>query len=733
MRTCKRARLLAGWVLVGLAMSVAAVPAASSATAAAGTATVGPNINLTAAPGNQAETAVAIDPSNPDRAFMVAMDDRMTGLGAARTTDGGVTWTRSRVATGGGGMPLACCDPSVSWDSFGNLFLSYINAAFSSFTTVVAVSWDGGASFHNPVAVGTLPDQPTIATGPGSVWVTYSGQGGMWAAGAAVTGLGAIGAFFAPAPIPDTTGLSYGDVTVGPDGQVLTANGPALGSTGGTIVVMLSSGLGHPFGPGVTATTTGVGGFLALPAQPNRGTDSEAGLAYDRSGGPHTGRVYLVYADANPAGSANTDIFVRFSDDNGASWSTPARVNDDTGTASQFLPRISLDETSGTIAVSWHDARNDPANVSTQLFAAFSTDFGASFSPNIQVSAGTSDAAVAPPWPAHPTIDYGDYSANAFAAGRLLPVWADNSNATADNPDGTFRAFDIYTAVVTAPTPPTPVVRLSLPAPGATGWYTSAPVTGTVSATTPAGAVVSLTCPGATLGSTEGLGTPTATAVVAVSQQGVSTLACSATSDAGRSGSSVGYSVMLDSGAPVLAPSFTPATQPFPLSAVVTATPNATDPLLDGFASGVASQSCGPVDTASAGAKTLACTAADVAGNVTTNPNVGYVVGYAVAITSPGPGDKVHRGDSITVRFQLRDASGTPIPDTLAGSLGCSVTAGMAGGPSICAAYSASSHSFVAVVQTARTADHGAATLTVSVVSGGTVLGTASVDIRVIG
>jgi hypothetical protein len=37
----------------------------------------------------------------------------------------------------------------------------------------------------------------------------------------------------------------------------------------------------------------------------------------------------------------------------------------------------------------------------------------------------------------------------AFANGRFIPVWADNSNATRDNPNGTGSLFDIYTAIVT--------------------------------------------------------------------------------------------------------------------------------------------------------------------------------------------------------------------------------------------------------------------------------------------
>src|SRR5439155_26395637 len=45
-------------------------------------------------------------------------------------------------------------------------------------------------------------------------------------------------------------------------------------------------------------------------------------------------------------------------------------------------------------------------------------------------------------------IDFGDYEGLAFYGGNFYPVWADNSNSTHDNPDGTLHELDIYTAKV---------------------------------------------------------------------------------------------------------------------------------------------------------------------------------------------------------------------------------------------------------------------------------------------
>ena len=95
-----------------------------------------------------------------------------------------------------------------------------------------------------------------------------------------------------------------------------------------------------------------------------RTIDAEAGLAWDCSNGPHRGRVYLVYTDRPTSSSMDTDIYLRHSDDNGATWTAPLRVNDDMAGngKSQFLPRIALDQTTGCIAISFYDCRNSAAN-----------------------------------------------------------------------------------------------------------------------------------------------------------------------------------------------------------------------------------------------------------------------------------------------------------------------------------------------------------------------------------
>jgi hypothetical protein len=215
-------------------------------------------------------------------------------------------------------------------------------------------------------------------------------------------------------------------------------------------------GLGPaPFGKAILVTRTHVPNFDFIDSQPNRGIDAESGLAFDRSGGAFNGRVYMVYTDQTP-GTSNTDIFLRYSDTGGSSWSNPIRVNDDSTLNSQLLPRIALNNTTGQVAVGWYDARNDAGaggagdtdhipNDDVEYYAALVTPQanGLAVSPNLQVSAGASNAEKA-----HSGIDLGDYTGLDFYNGQIHPEWFDNSNSTGDNPDGSLKDLDIYTATV---------------------------------------------------------------------------------------------------------------------------------------------------------------------------------------------------------------------------------------------------------------------------------------------
>jgi len=421
------------------------------------------NFDVTAKPGNEAEHAIAVNPTNPSNVVaMSTLSDAVAGLAVGTSFNSGRTWARQVIgATTSDQLGDICCDEQLAWDHFGNLWMTYL--VNSSLDVLVAVSTDGGGTFTKVSDIVTSGDQPSISAGANSVWISWTSSPGtlIVASGAPVTGLGQFGSFSTPQRVPTSNGRGdYGDTAVGPNGQVLvTYQDKTGGQHGSNIYTALDpDGLG-PAGfnaPRLLAHSE-VGGFDYIPAQPNRSIDAEANLAWDRTGGAHNGRVYEIWTQETPDESDNTDIMLQYSDDNGTTWSPAVKLNDDHTTNSQYNPAIALDQASGAVGVSWYDTRNDLGtggsgdvdgvpNDDFQIWATDSTNGGASFASNFRVSRGTSSAAVLGNF-----FDTGDYTHAAFVAGSFWPAWSDNSNSTGDNPDGTLHQFDLYTAKVSIP------------------------------------------------------------------------------------------------------------------------------------------------------------------------------------------------------------------------------------------------------------------------------------------
>ncbi|HYH45657.1 MAG TPA: sialidase family protein, partial [Thermoanaerobaculia bacterium] len=240
--------------------------------------TAGPDINLSQKAGADSECAIAKNPANPLQLF-ASCNTASAGLFATRSTDGGTTWTfpdpvDRTIADGdlGQGAP-ACCDPTLAWDSFGNLFITYLAALVggSSPSVETLLSTDGGLTFTPLASFAGSQDQPTIVAenttavgAPVAVWIVWNQSGQMRARGAAVTGLGAVGAFGPLQTIPGTSNCSFGDVAIAPDGTVVQACQNPTGTQGpATIRVNIDAdglGIGN-FGAVINATTTNVGGF----------------------------------------------------------------------------------------------------------------------------------------------------------------------------------------------------------------------------------------------------------------------------------------------------------------------------------------------------------------------------------------------------------------------------------------------------------------------------------------
>lgn len=175
-------------------------------------------------------------------------------------------------------------------------------------------------------------------------------------------------------------------------------------------------------------------------ATTHAGFGADIGCVGGRSQGPAhalkvgpSGALYLVYAD--PVQGRGFDVLLTKSSNGGATWSAPIRLNDDSGTADQFHPTLSVVAGAGgdVVTVSFYDRRDDPANCLAHVYATRSNNGGATWSANAKLTTASSNFDGNPNGP-------GDYSSSSpFAAlAAVFPFFSDHR--TAD--------YEIFTAAI---------------------------------------------------------------------------------------------------------------------------------------------------------------------------------------------------------------------------------------------------------------------------------------------
>jgi hypothetical protein len=122
------------------------------------------------------------------------------------------------------------------------------------------------------------------------------------------------------------------------------------------------------------------------------------------------------------------DVFVTHSDD-GTTWSTPSRVNDDPGFLDNWLPEIAVASLNRPYVI-WYDWRDaPPCGAASHVYAAHSADGGDSWTGDGPVtdvqSAWTSVASNIAP-------NQGSYIALAGTVDGIYPAWADGRNGDPD-------------------------------------------------------------------------------------------------------------------------------------------------------------------------------------------------------------------------------------------------------------------------------------------------------------
>lgn len=153
-------------------------------------------------------------------------------------------------------------------------------------------------------------------------------------------------------------------------------------------------------------------------------------MAVDISGGEYNGNLYVVWANIGVPGQNggnDVDVYMVRSSDQGDTWSTPVKVNQDPSGLGKkhYFPWITCDPSSGVLSVVFYDDRNVASN-QCEVYCANSYDGGVTWE-DFKVS----DVAFTPnPIPGLASQYMGDYLGINARDGWVYPAWTDNRNGT---------------------------------------------------------------------------------------------------------------------------------------------------------------------------------------------------------------------------------------------------------------------------------------------------------------
>lgn len=264
--------------------------------------------------------------------------------------------------------------------------------------------------------------------------------------------------------------------------------------------------------------------------------------------------------------------------------------------------------------------------------------------------------------------------------------------------------------------PPVTTIELTPASPnGDNDWYRGDPVGVTITATDDGG-VAQTRCAldPATAPATFADLPDAACSLTSVGSDGQHTIfAASVDANGNAESPPVSVAFKVDRTAPTLSPTL--SSNPVQIGQMgVTASPNASDET-----SGVASSSCGAVDTSTPGVKTVTCTATDNAGN-TADVDLDYVVEYRIlGFFEPVPSSKWKVRSTVPIKVALGDGAGTRISDEEGAALAssCRVRFSASGAQTKtaeCMKYDAAKDQFVYTWKLGKNGT-GAATITVTV------------------
>ncbi|MEO8147885.1 MAG: T9SS type A sorting domain-containing protein [Bacteroidia bacterium] len=381
----------------------------------------------------QSEQHMTVSKINPLNIILCSNTPNYEGYYVSQ--DGGTTWF------GSNSMPdnvQSYGDPSTAVDASGNVFIEAMQpsgggaAGYRTFKSI-----NQGTSWGTPVAqnfgnINFDKQMMSIDNLPGSphlnkiytAWTDFTGSYAVKFNRSVDNGV------TYSVPITLRTGWGQGtNVQTGVNGEVFVCWAQYTGSA------YPASGLGFSRSTDGGATFTdltpvfpyvGIRTSGSNPIFNNTRVNDFPSMAVDKSCGPNHGRIYAAIPQ-KLGGTGKAIISVRYSDDNGTSWSSGIEVSISAGRQNWF-PWITVDDATGTVSVAYLSL-DQVTGFTTNTYLAYSFDGAATWN-NIKVSdVGHTVAAI----PGFATGYCGDYIANTAYGNRNYISWNDNRNGQWQN------------------------------------------------------------------------------------------------------------------------------------------------------------------------------------------------------------------------------------------------------------------------------------------------------------
>jgi Bacterial Ig-like domain len=308
-----------------------------------------------------------------------------------------------------------------------------------------------------PNAVGALPGLNGTWTFESDDLVTDTSTSPKFVAGVTLN--------FASGNDPGSTGA---EVTIANKFTVVDIPIPGINTNDPAAVPAPDVNDGFGVGNGITSTGVSGSGNITAPVQEAPILPAPV-IASDNTLGSFSefeGTLYVAFTGMYSNSAAdNTDILIFSSTDGGKTWSSGLQVNDDnsdtdgfsaSGTVdlggaataegrTQYDPQIAVDQSTGTVVLSFLDARNDPSDARVSTYIATSNDGGATFAPEVYANptsraldAITGDTVNLGPVPDNQSaaggtqtaVGYGEHQSLIVINGEIIPFWSSNQNTS---------------------------------------------------------------------------------------------------------------------------------------------------------------------------------------------------------------------------------------------------------------------------------------------------------------